>query len=244
MGFFKDLTCLGTEVQWSMSINVNQTGQLKMTIRLLSGDITEKAINTLSPMNFQGTAEEFDSGLIVAMKTPVANTLAFFQNCREHQATLEAAKKQADADRQKNTQVTKNKEGKDKQEQALTKEKEEKNRKFEAIMKKIDQLVRDAKYGQAIAQLPNEKDFPDHKNRIESKRKELRSKHPGFDLFDQTDSTPETIEPAEHTTSLSDDPIPSLEPGELGESDGLVEPADHEEEQEEEYAEDWADPEE
>jgi PRTRC genetic system protein E len=200
MNFFKDLVGLGVEVQWALSITVEKTGLLNVTVRLVADDVKEKGAGGLPPMNFTGTAEEFDTGLVSALKTPAEMTIGFFTNSREYKVALEQAEKTREAERQR---VAKNSSSKTSAKKAVTPKPPKppkppnppkadpidkaKRRKFDAIMQKVDRLEADGMYGQAIAKMPKETEFPEFKEQIQTKMKELKKKHGGFDFSESPD---------------------------------------------------------
>lgn len=76
-------------------------------------------------------------------------------------------------------------------------------------MKKVDDLVKLKKIGEAIGQLPDLKQFPEFETEIKKKSQELRGQHSSLSLFaDETvikGSEEDTTEENEGNTDVDDD---------------------------------------
>lgn len=187
--FFRNLSALQLRGNFVINVRIGDGDKLQVSILLGNPAVKDKVANSISPMVLEGTPTEMDNGFFTALKEPLNKTNQFFLNAIQHQQSLESATKKS----QQSTTKTPNDASK---------------RKFEERMKKVTELEQKQKFGEAIAQMPTTKDFPEFEKQITVKLSELRSKHGSLSLF-AIESTPISGDDTRET--VEDDENPALE---------------------------------
>jgi PRTRC genetic system protein E len=211
MPFFKPIAAFGAKVQWTFTFYVDESEFITGSYSMNAKDLTSKVLRSIQPLQFNGTAEELDNGLVAAMTAPAVKNLELIHNLQTHQASVELAKKTAEQEKEKSKGTTVSTGPTSKHVV-----KDPRAKKYQAAMDKVRELKNQKKYGQAIAQLPKIADYPEKKAEITALANELRAKRGDMDLFDQA-SPGEVLDP--EVTKMATELAPSEEdedPGDNG----------------------------
>lgn len=186
---------------FSQIMQLNLTGNLRLNIQTLENEelivsllldtshIKDKAAKMIPPLVLKGSNRDLDNDFFDAITQPVQTTQSLLINMQQHIEALEKANKES--------LITKNKQDTEK------KDKDDKRKKFAEQMKKVDDLVKLKKIGEAIGQLPDLKQFPEFETEIKKKNHELRGQHSSLSLF-ADEPVNNSIE-REYTSEESDD---------------------------------------
>lgn len=184
--FFNQLSQLNLRGNLVINIRVGDGDKMQVSVLLRNPAVKDKVTNTICPMVLEGTTTEMDHGFFAALGEPLVKTNTFFINALQHQQSLdEASKKSAQSAGKTNTDSNK--------------------KKYEEKMKKIIELESKQKFGEAIAQMPTAKEFPEFEKQIISKLTELRSKHGSLSLFGN--ELPQSTDTETTAPENLDDPI-------------------------------------
>lgn len=166
---------------FSQIMQLNLTGNLRLNIQTLENEelivsllldtshIKDKAAKMIPPLVLKGSNRDLDNDFFDAITQPVQTTQSLLINMQQHIEALEKANKES--------LITKNKQDTEK------KDKDDKRKKFAEQMKKVDDLVKLKKIGEAIGQLPDLKQFSEFETEIKKKSHELRGQHSSLSLF-------------------------------------------------------------
>jgi hypothetical protein len=218
MSFFQDVCGLGTGIQWTFVIVVEEGEKMNVLADQIPLDLKNKAAAKLAPRRFVGTAKEFDAKFIAQLQPTSVTAIEFFANVREFETSMQA-KKTALQDNAKNPTSSP---------AAKTPQSDPKQKQFDLIMKKVKELEDAGNIGQAIAKLPKLADFKNFEVTINARTLELKKKHGGFSLFDQEEATVTSSVTPQVTSAEdpdpeqeNDDPEEPIEPDEpLDEPEG------------------------
>jgi PRTRC system protein E len=204
MALLTELAKLGSDVQWAIFATVNSPESMVVSVRVTSGEVKSKQNAKIGALNFRGTPQELDDMLVSQLANHVPKAKDFFTNCKEFNASVDEAQKQLQEKKSTQSQTGQTQASVAGAGAKNTKPKDPKTLKFEAAMKVVEDLEKDEKYGQALAKIPSVKDFPQFKDQIEAKFKQLKNKHAGYSQFDMfgTEAPPKADSP-------SNDPGPS-----------------------------------
>jgi PRTRC genetic system protein E len=163
MDFFKTLQSLQIKGTWTLVIKTNGTDLMNVTILLTPEKTNDDAFKKLVPLALTNTPEILDEKFFDAISVPMQKTKIAFDTSADYLKALEEA-----------TAKTRMEQDKDK---AVKKEETERKKKYDAQMAKVKELEDKGTFGQAIGQMPKEKDFPEFVEEIKAKLEELRKKH-------------------------------------------------------------------
>lgn len=163
MDFFKTLQSLQIKGTWTLVIKPNGTGLMNVTILLTPEKTNDETFKKLVPLALTNTAEVLDLKFFDTISVPMQKTKTAFDTSTEYLKVLEEA-----------TAKTKKEQDKDK---TVKKEETERKKKYDAQMTKVKEQEDKGMFGQAIGQMPKEKDFPEFAEEIKAKLEELRKKH-------------------------------------------------------------------
>jgi PRTRC genetic system protein E len=163
--FFQQLNAFG--ISGNIVLNIQPLSQEKMIVSILitNDSIKDKAVKNIPPMVLDGSITDLDEKFFSAISEPVKKTTELFRNLLDHEKGLKTA-------------IGNNNMQKGKNEADKTKRKQ-----FDEKMKKVDELEKEKKYGQAIAQMPDAKAFLEFAEEINKKMTQLRGSHGTLDLF-------------------------------------------------------------
>lgn len=182
--FFTNLSALGVTGTFRLIIQPQSDGAMIVSLLLADDSLKDKAQQNIPPLVLKGTAADLDEGFFNAVKAPIQQTVTLLTNMSTYEKALNTAQRDS------------------KQETNLKKDKEGKRKKFDEQMKKVEELEKQKKIGEAIGQLPDIKLFPEFSEEIKKKSQQLRSQHGTLSLFEP---------PAEEVSSPDQPDADSLE---------------------------------
>lgn len=193
--FFSQVAMLNLTGNIRLTIQPQEEGQMIVSLLLSNKDVKDAAVAKIPPLVLKGSATELDAGFFEAVTQPVQRTNQLLCNLVAHEKAMEKAGKE--------NRIQKDKENE------LRKDKEAKQKKFDEQMKKVVELEKQKKIGQALGALPKLADFPAFAEEIQKKSNELKKQHGSFSLFEaqveEADSA-QPNEPDENEDPEDDDP--------------------------------------
>ena len=190
---------------------------MAVSILAVQDELADKAVNKIPSLLLKGSAEKIDAGFFESISAPVKKTDELITNLLNYQKSVEKAKGES--------RIQKDKEAADK------KARDARKLKYDEQMKKVGELEAKKLYGQAIAQMPDPKLFPEFAEEIKNKLNSLRGSNGTLSLFAEEPGI-QNETPTEVETAVPD-PFHAEEPEE--ENDEPEEEDEEEEEEPEEY---------
>lgn len=175
--FFEQVASLKLEGDLRLNIQVQTDGQMIVSVLLSNKQVKDKAVKKIPPLVLTGTSTEVDEGFFPAITAPLQKTNTLLCNISAHEKAFDKASKE--------NRIVKDKEA------DLKKEKDAKRKKFDEQMKKVDELEKKNKIGEAIGALPKLSEFPMFEEEIKKKSNALRNQHGSLSLFDPPASSQE-----------------------------------------------------
>ncbi|MES2373399.1 MAG: PRTRC system protein E [Bacteroidota bacterium] len=204
--FFQQIAAMNLTGNIRLNIQPQDDATMTVSLLLVNDSLKDKSANKIPPLILKGSIEELDQKFFDTIKVPVQKTNQLLCNMKEHEAAL------------KNIQNNNNKTS-----SAPVGSKDAKRKKFDEQMKKVSDLERLNKIGEAIGQMPDTKTYPEFETEIKNKMQQLRSKHGTLSLFGDT-PTETVVEPEEDTTVT--DPDEDIDPDEDTDPDEVDEPGE------------------
>ncbi|MEP7375695.1 MAG: PRTRC system protein E [Chitinophagaceae bacterium] len=167
--FFQLLMQMAPNLDWNIRITKIEDNLIKVCVLPFNDQLKDSAKNVIQPMIINGSPDELNDQFFQTIQTPVTQVAALFANMDAFAKSLEETRKRSLME----------KEARDKEE----KDKKDKKTKYEAMMKKVADLEKDEKWGEAIGTMPSLKEFAAWADEINNKLIELRSKHNTLSLF-------------------------------------------------------------
>jgi PRTRC genetic system protein E len=168
--FFQLLTETAPNLDWNIRITKMDDGQVIVLVIPFNDHVKDSAKHTIQPIVLKPESiEELNEKFFEAIQAPVKKISTLFANMEAHEKSMEEARKQSQME----------KDARDKEE----KEKKEKKNKYEGMMKKVAELEKAEKWGEAIGAMPNPKEFEPWAEEINKKLEELRAKSAALSLF-------------------------------------------------------------
>lgn len=189
--FFSRINDLNIKGNLRLIMQPQENGEMIVTLLLDNSYVKDKATKQISPLVLSGSITDLNNEFFKMIEEPVKKTNTLLQNLELHEKSLEKAQKESRIE-------------KDKQD-ALKKDKDGKRKKFDEQMKKVDELVKLKKIGEAIGQLPDLKLFPEFEAEIKKKSQELRSQHGTLSLFTEEPSAASAEVSAEEEETAPED---------------------------------------
>lgn len=168
--FFSTLASLNLDGNFRLNIQRQLDNKMLITVLLVQDDIKDKSVKQIPALVLSGFTDELDNGFFDSIQQPVQKQNTLLCNLSAHEKALEKTKNDS---ANKNTSATANSGGK--------------RKKFDEQINKVTDLEKQQKYGQAIAQLPKEKEYPEYAAEISKKMQELKSKHGSLSLFETSE---------------------------------------------------------
>ncbi len=165
--FFSTLASLNLDGNFRLNIQRQPDNKMLVSVLLVHDDIKDKSVKQIPALVLAGFTDDLDNGFFDSIVQPVQTKNTLLRNLSAHEKALDKTKKDSET---RNTGTPSNSSGK--------------RRKFDDQMKKATELEKQQKYGQAIAQLPKEKEYPEYAAEITKKMQELKSKHGSLSLFE------------------------------------------------------------
>ncbi len=164
--FFSTLASLNLDGNFRLNIQRQPDNKMLVSVLLVNDDIKDKSVKQIPALVLAGFTDDLDKGFFDSIGQPVQKQNTLLCNLSAHEKALDKTKKDNET---KNTATSSASSGK--------------RRKFDEQMKKGTDLEKQQKYGQAIAQLPKEKEYPEYAAEIAKKTQELKGKHASLSLF-------------------------------------------------------------
>ncbi len=203
--FFELIAGLSITGNLKLNIQPQQNGQLIVSVLLTNDAVKDKAVKTIPPLLLNGSANELNEGFFTAITAPLQKTHQLLVNLAEHEKAVSKVKTENSTT--KSSATGSNKSGD--------------RKKFDEQMKKVTDLEAKKKYGEAIGQMPTEKQYPAYADEIKTKMNELRTKHGSLSLFED-DPQPDTgteEKKEDHDDDNDDINEPPFEPDEDNDDD-------------------------
>jgi hypothetical protein len=163
--FFQQVSALSIAGNLILNIQPVSETQMIVSVMITNDAIRDKAVRNIPPMVLDGSIAELNEKFFTAIIEPVKKTTQLFRNMLEHEKGLNTA--QGNSNMQK----------------GITAAGKSNRKQYDEKMKKVTELEKEKKYGQAIAQMPDAKQFPEFANEINKKMAQLRGNHGTLDLF-------------------------------------------------------------
>lgn len=210
--FFSTLASLNLDGNFRLNIQRQPDNKMLVSVLLVHDDIKDKSVKQIPALVLAGFTDDLDKGFFDSIGQPVQKQNTLLCNLSAHEKALDKTKKDNET---RNNVTSTGSSGK--------------RRKFDEQMKKVTELEKQQKYGQAIAQLPKEKEYPEYAAEIAKKTQELKGKHGSLSLF----GADEEVNP-EHDASQEENNEDSDEDNDKEDQDEEDAGENEEEEEEEE----------
>jgi PRTRC genetic system protein E len=192
--FFEQIA--GLQINGTLQINIQRQegGTLTVSVLLANNNPKVTAGRNIPPMLLKATAQELDEKFFAQIGEPAKQTARLFTNLEAYQAELDKAKKQPEKAGAKTTTVSAKKAADNSlfnqpaeehdndadddlgEQPDETEALAEKQRLYDEAIRRVGQLNTDMKYKEAIAQLPDEEEYPDKAEEIKTKREALEKR--------------------------------------------------------------------
>ena len=192
--FFKQMNDLKLTGNTKLNIQSLPDGTMTVSILLINDALKDKSANQIPPLIIKGSIEELDRKFFETITSPIQKTNQLLCNMKEHELAL------------KNVQTGNNSKANS---GSGNKDKDGKRKRFEEQMKKVNDLEKLNKIGEAIGQMPDVKTYPEFEEEIKTKMQQLRAKHGTLSLFGDT-----PVEPTENSTTGIPENDPEEDPKE------------------------------
>jgi PRTRC genetic system protein E len=168
--FFSLVTQLAPNLDWNIRITKVDNDQYIVFVHPFNDTVTDSAKHAIKPLVLNpATADVLDSEFFQSIQQPVQKVSTLLADMEGHQKSVEEARQKSQLEKAARDQAEK--------------EKKEKQGKYDTMMKKVEELEKAQKWGEATGAMPNPKDFPQWETEINKKLAELRSKNPNLSLF-------------------------------------------------------------
>lgn len=168
--FFSTLSSLNLDGNFRLNIQRQPDNKMLVSVLLVHNDVKDKSVKQIPALVLAGFTDDLDKEFFDSIQQPMQKQNTLLCNLSAHEKAIEKTKKDAE---NKNASTSANASGK--------------RKRFDEQMKKVSDLEKQQKYGQAIAQLPKEKDYPEYTTEISKKMQELKSKHGSLSLFETSE---------------------------------------------------------
>ncbi|MFC0318700.1 MULTISPECIES: hypothetical protein [Olivibacter] len=173
--FFKNLADIGVQGNMVLMVRQLENSELLVLLHLTGNNVKDAVVKTIQPLKLSGTAEELDSRFFETVTAPVKKVSGFLAEVEAQEKSLAEARKKWDGQKKKAKPTAQAEE---------TEKNEEKEKAFSEAMQRVTELERAMDYSAAIGELPDAAEYPDKRQEIATKRKELEQKEKlGATLF-------------------------------------------------------------
>lgn len=196
MTFFQQLAALNLVGTLKVTIKMDGGKQL-VSVVLDNEKCGDDAKVAIPPLLLKGDAKELDAGFFDRISRPVRQSSELQVNMEAYLKGLENAKAQSAMSK--------------KAEEDAKKEKETKKKAFEEAMKKVDELIKAKRFGEAMARLPSATEYPDMVSAIDAKRRELNKSKTfqpsllDMEVEEKSGELPENLPGLEETSTESEE---------------------------------------
>lgn len=220
--FFQQIASLNLSGNIRLNIQPQENGEMTVSLLLVNETLKEKAAGKLPPLLLRGSVAELDQKFFETIAAPVQKTHSLLCNLKEHEAAIKTV--QSGSNKTSTASAVSSKTAR--------------RAKLDEQLKKVSELEKAGKIGQAIGQMPDPKQFGEYVDEINNRMQQLRAKHSTLSLFgEQPEVSPEA------TSTLEQEPVDEDEVREEEEDDaGSEEEEEPEEENEELGTDDEFDP--
>lgn len=178
--FFSTLSSLNLDGNFRLNIQRQPDNKMLVTVLLVHDNVKDKSVKQIPALVLAGFTDDLDKEFFATIQQPVQKQNTLLCNLSAHEKALEKTKNDS-ANKSTSTPAISG----------------SKRKRFDEQMKKVTDLEKQQKYGQAIAQLPKEKEYPEYTAEISKKMQELKSKHGSLSLFETSEEVTPDIETAE-----------------------------------------------
>lgn len=168
--FFSTLSSLNLDGNFRLNIQRQPDNKMLVTVLLVHDNVNDKSVKQIPALVLAGFTDDLDKEFFDSIQQPVQKQNTLLCNLSAHEKALEKTKNDS---ANKSTSSPANSGGK--------------RKRFDEQMKKVTDLEKQQKYGQAIAQIPKEKEYPEYAGEISKKIQELKSKHGSLSLFETSE---------------------------------------------------------
>ncbi|MDB5158303.1 MAG: system protein [Mucilaginibacter sp.] len=190
--FFEQIAGLTINGTLQINIQPQESGTLTVSILLANANPKITTGKNIPPMLLKGSPQELDEAFFNQVGEPMKRTVKLFANLEAYQKELDKAQQAGKKDNSKDKSAKKttnsnlftqtaeepdNDTDDDLDEPTNeTEQLAEKQRLYDEAMQRVTQLNTDMKYKEAIAQLPDAKEYPDKADEIKTKREQLQKR--------------------------------------------------------------------
>ncbi len=218
--FFQQIASLNITANIRITIQSLPDKSMAVSILAVQEELPDKAVNKIPSLLLKGSAEKIDAAFFGTITEPVKKTDELITNLLNYQNSVEKAKGES--------RIQKDKQAADK------KAREARKPKYDEQMKKVAELEAKKLYGQAIAQMPDPKLFPEFAEEIKTKLTSLRGSNGTLSLFAEEPVVENETQIVEGETTVPD-PFHADDPEEENDESEEDDDDDPEEEEPEEY---------
>lgn len=178
--FFNQIAQLDFTGVLQLNISKGAENNLIVSIMLHNEQCGDNAKNSIPPLTFNATPQEFDEEFFNQIQTPIEKVSGLMVDMEKFLKQVEEAKKQSVMEKEKAERTKKEKEAKDK--------------KFKDGMAKADALEKEGKFREAWIKVPTVADFPEKADEIRKRQSELSNKFGTPSLFGTVEPEPTQTE--------------------------------------------------
>lgn len=185
--FFNQIAQLDFTGVLQLNISKGTETNLIVSIMLNNEQCGDNAKNSIPPLTFNATPQDFDEGFFEQITTPIQKVSGLMLDMEKYLKQLEEVKKQSAMEKEKA--------------EKQKKEQEAKEKKYKDGMAKADELETAGKFREAWMKVPDLMEFPEKAEEIRKRKKSLSDKFGTPSLFGvMEEATPESIQKEEVTT--------------------------------------------
>lgn len=189
--FFNQIQQLDFTGVLQLNISKGIESNLIVTVMLNNEQCGDNAKNSIPPLTFNATPQEFDEGFFEQITTPIQKVSGLMVDMEKFLKQLEEVKKQSAIEKEKTEKAKK--------------EKEAKEKKFKDAMAKADELEKEGKFREAWIKVPEITEFPEKADEIRKRKTALSDKFATPSLFGEMEET--KPEPQKEEEVTGDYPI-------------------------------------
>lgn len=173
--FFKQIAALDFTGVLQLSISKGIENNLIVSVFLNNESCADSAKNTIAPLTFNASPEEFDKDFFEQITTPIQKVSGLLVDMDQFLKQLEETKKQSAIEKE--------------QTEKAKKEMDSKAKKYKDAMAKADELEKEGKFREAWMKVPDASEFPDKTEQIKKRKAELSNQFEQNSLFGLLEET-------------------------------------------------------
>ncbi|WP_313578138.1 prtrc system protein e [Chishuiella sp.] len=167
--FFNQIAQLDFIGNLQLTITKGVGNNLIVSVLLNNDNCNDNAKNSIPPLLFNATAQEFDKELIQQISSPIQIVSSVMVDMELFLKQMEKVKKQSTKEKEK-TEKTKN-------------DKQSKDKKYEDTMLKVNKLEKEGKFREAWKKVPESTEFPQKVDEIRKRKSQLSAQFSNPNLF-------------------------------------------------------------